>query len=777
MERRLTTILAADVVGYSRLMALDEAGTLARLKAHRKELIEPKAAEYHGRVVKLMGDGILMEFGSVVDAVSFAVEVQRAVAERNADQPADRRIAYRIGVNIGDIVVDGDDILGDGVNIAARLEALADPGGICLSGKVHDEVKSKLGVAFEDLGRQRVKNIPEPVRAFKVRLDSARAQPRVATPARARALPSAWRVAAVAGATLFAVVAAVLWLRPWEPRVEPASEERMAFPLPDKPSIVVLPFANISDEAGQEYFVDGITEDLTTDLAKLPGIFVISRNSAFTYKGRSAQIRQVAEELGVRYVLEGSVRRAGDRVRINAQLIDATTGGHVWAERYDGSADDVFTLQDRVAAKIVEALAVKLLPDDIERISRAGTDNAAAHDAYLLGLSAYYRRTPEDNAKAAAYLAKAIRLDPDYSTAHTALAKVYIRAVTGEHAYAEKLGIFWTDGYTKAWRLLEQGMARPNADFHVLRSWLALRKRQHERAIAEARQALQLNPNDADALEALAEALIYAGRPKQGIDFAKRAMRQNPSLLGRSLYLLGLAEFARANPEKAAETVQLAIKEAPSSEADFAGILAAALGELGRSEAAAAAFRSFSQGLVNRPSMAWSAKSEAFANPRFHTWRRINLAWSMYTHPFAERGVLERLAAGFEAAGAPKSVGGYLPLDVTNQLRGPQIESLLFGAEIKGKDFWLSQFVWQQRRTAAGEVTHVGDPIHAGLPELASGLGRIQDDMLCEQWPALTKDFEICVVIFRVPERNARLRWGDYVMVTDTGPHPFSLVE
>jgi TolB-like protein/Flp pilus assembly protein TadD len=728
-------------------------------------------------VVKLMGDGILMEFGSVVDAVSFAVDVQRAMAERNADVPADRRIVYRIGVNIGDIVVDGDDILGDGVNIAARLESIAEPGGICLSGKVHEEVKNKLEFEFEDLGRQRVKNIPEPVRAFKVLIQPGRAGPLVGALKRMKLSLSIRPVAAIVVATLLAVAGAVLWLHPWEARMEPASEERMAFPLPDKPSIVVLPFTSMSDDPGQEYFVDGMTEDLTTDLAKLPGMFVISRNSAFTYKGRSVEIRQVAEELGVRYVLKGSARRVGDRVRINAQLIEATTGGHLWAERYDGSVGDVFALQDKVMARIVEALALELLPGDIQRMSRAGTDNAAAHDAYLLGLSAYYRRTPEENAKAAAYFAEAIQLDSNYSAAHTALAKVYVRAVIGEHAYAEKLGIFWADGYTRAWRLLEQGMARPNADFHVLRSWLALRKRQYDQAIAQARQALELNPNDADALEALAEALIYAGQAKAGIKFANRAMRQNPSLLGRPIYLVGLAEFAQGNPEKAVENLELAIREAPSRKADFAGILAAALGELGRAEQAEAAFRSFSQGILNRPSMAWSVKPEAFANPRFHTWRRLDLAWSVYSYPFADRGVLERLAAGFEAAGAPSSVGGYLPLGATNALRGPEIESLLFGAEIKGKNFWLSEFVWHQRRTAAGAVMHVGDPIHAGLPEIATGVGRIQDDMLCEQWPVLTKAFEICVVVFRVPGRQARLRWGDYVMVTDTGPQPFSLIK
>ncbi len=340
VERRLTTILAADVVGYSRLMATDDAGTLTSLKALRRELFEPKTAEYHGRVVKLMGDGTLMEFGSVVDAVTFAVDVQRAMALRNTDVPEDQRITYRIGINIGDIIVEDEDIYGDGVNVAARLEGLAEPGGICVSRTVFNHVQGKVDLGFEDLGEREVKNIPKPVQVFKVLLDSPTTKHTAVAVAKAR---RSLRWPLVAGGLIVSVIVAglALWQRPWEPREEPASEANMAFPLPDKPSIAVLPFNNMSDDASQEYFADGMTEDLITDLSKISGLFVISRNSAFTYKGKVVKVRQVAEELGVRYVLEGSVRRAGDEVRINAQLIDATTGGHLWAERFDGTLADV----------------------------------------------------------------------------------------------------------------------------------------------------------------------------------------------------------------------------------------------------------------------------------------------------------------------------------------------------------------------------------------------------------------------------------------------------
>jgi TolB-like protein/DNA-binding SARP family transcriptional activator len=568
-----------------------------------------------------------------------------------------------------------------------------------------------------------------------------------------------WPVAAAVAVTLLALAAAVSWLRPWEAQVEPASVHRMAFPLPDKPSIVVLPFTNMSDDPSQDYFADGLAEDLITDLARISGIFVISRNSAFTYRGRSVKTGEVAEDLGVRYVLEGSVRRVGDRVRINAQLIDATTGGHLWAERYDGPLTDVFALQDKVAERIVDALALELMPQEVRRVGRGGTENVAAHDAYLLGLSSYHRRTPEDNAQAAVRFRQAIQLDPDYSEAYTALAKVYVQAAIGEMAYSEKLPIHWRAAYARAWELLEKGMARPNADFHVLRSWLALKKHQHDRAIAEAERALELRPNDAEALEALAEALIYAGRPEQGIEFAQRAMRQNPAFLGRPLYLLGLAEFALGHPDKAVEHLDRAIRHAPK-ETDILAVLAAAYAELGLIEQAKAAFATFREQWGGR--MGWGG---------WHT-----LAKPVTAYPFSNPGVLGRLADGLRGAGATASVGGHLPLHTTNKLTGPEIKSLLFGKEIKGIEFWR-EGAWRQRRSADGGVAHVGTPIHPGVGGGDTGDGRIEDDMLCERWPVLSTAFEMCVVVFRISERNARIRWGDYVMVTDTGPHPFRVVE
>jgi TolB-like protein/class 3 adenylate cyclase len=358
MERRLAAILIADVVGYVRLSQADEEGTRARFQADLHEVFGPAIAVHHGRLVKTMGDALLVEFQSVVDAERCAVAVQRSKAARNAGEPVDKRLVYRIGINLGDVIVEGDDIHGDGVNIADRLQELADPGGIAISGTAYDHVKTKVEVGYGYLGEQWVKHVAAPVRVYRVLLDPKKVGKTAGAAEKTR---RQWRsLAAAAG--LIAVIAAgvAVWQRPWEPKIEAAAVERMVLPLPDKPSIIVLPFANIGSNADDDYFADGITEDLTTDLSRLASLFVISRNTAFTYKGKPVKPAQVAEELGIRYIVEGSVRRGGNAVRINAQLIDALNGGHVWADRYDGSITDVFALQDKVTNAVVDALALRL---------------------------------------------------------------------------------------------------------------------------------------------------------------------------------------------------------------------------------------------------------------------------------------------------------------------------------------------------------------------------------------------------------------------------------
>ena len=348
MERKLAAILAADVVGYSALMERDEKGTFARLKAHRTKLLEPEIKKHHGRVFKLMGDGLLAEFGSVVDAVECAVAVQKEMAKRNDGAGPDERIDLRIGVNLGDVIVEGDDIHGEGVNIAARLEALAKPGGICISAKVHDEVRGKLDCTFEDMGEQSVKNIARPIRAYRLRLGTA---------------------------------------------AESASAARPSLSLPDKPSIAVLPFQNMSGDPEQEYFADGMVEEIITALSRIRWLFVIARNSSFTYKGRAVDVKQVGREFGVRYVLEGSVRKSGNRVRITGQLIDTSIGVHLWAERFDGGLEDIFDLQDQVTASVVGAIAPRLEQAEIERAQRKPTESLDAYDYYLRGMAGFNQWT------------------------------------------------------------------------------------------------------------------------------------------------------------------------------------------------------------------------------------------------------------------------------------------------------------------------------------------------------------------------------------------------
>jgi adenylate cyclase len=483
MERRLAAILAADVVGYSRLIGEDETGTLERLKSLRKELMQPKITECKGRIVKLMGDGLLAEFPSVVEAVRCAVDIQQVMAGREADLPDERRIRLRIGVNLGDIIVEGSDIYGDGVNVAARLEGLAEPGGISISGKVHEEVKNKLPTAFEDLGEQEVKNIREPVRVYR------------------------WTEAAT------------------DPTPGMAGAEG-AIPLPDKPSIAVMPFDNMSGDPEQEYFADGMTEDLITDLSKISGMFVVARNSSFAFKGQSIDIREVAQRLGVRYVLEGSVRKAGPHVRINVQLIDALSGGHVWAERYDGTVENVFELQDDVGAKVVSALAVRLRGDESARLQQVHTRNLDAYELYVRAKSTPYPPIPEHIDVAREMFEQVIELDSDFA---------------GGFA-----GVSWMIGFAATWGNSDTGeaaaralsLARKAVDVDDTFGWsyvalaLALQLQgKHEEAIAAADKAVALQPNDADAHAYRGIILAIAGRPELGLEPVEQAIRLNPQFV------------------------------------------------------------------------------------------------------------------------------------------------------------------------------------------------------------------------------------------------------
>jgi adenylate cyclase len=450
VERRLAAILAADVVGYCRLMGMDEEETHARLKAHRRELIDPKIAEHHGRIVRLTGDGALVEFPSVVGAVCCAIDIQRGMGECNAKSPEEKRIEFRIGINLGDVIIDGDDIYGDGVNVAARLEALCEPGDICASQVVHDQVRDKVDIAFEDAGEQQLKNIARPVRVYRIRLGP------------------------------------------------PSSEKiRAALPLPDKTSIAVLPFTNLSGDPGQDYFSDGISEDIITELSRFSDLFVIARNSSFTYKARAVDVRQVGRELGVRYVLEGSIRRAADRVRITAQLIDATTGANRWAERYDRELKDVFAVQDEVARAIVGIIARHVNKAEAERTLLKPPASWQAYDYYMRGtdvhaafLSTY---TPVEKLyEARRLLEQSLSIDPLYARAYAELSGTHIVAwlYSLDNDFLNPAAL--DRAYWLASKAVQLDPNLPQA--HASLGNVLTMKHQYDAAIAEFERATALNP-------------------------------------------------------------------------------------------------------------------------------------------------------------------------------------------------------------------------------------------------------------------------------------------
>jgi adenylate cyclase len=513
VERRLTAILMADVVGYSRLICADDEGTLSGLKAHQNALVAPKIGEHRGQIVRTTGDGMLALFASVVDAVRCAVEIQRGMVERNAAVPPQARIEFRMGISVGDIIIDGDSIHGDGVNVAARLEALAEPGGICVSGRVQEDLDGRLDIAFQDAGERQLKNIARPVRVYHVRLNGKAAEP--------------------------------------------------APPLPDKPSIAVMPFNNISGDPDQEYFADGVVEEIITALSHTRWLFVIARNSSFTYKGRAVDVKQVSRELGVRYVLEGSVRRAANRVRITAQLIDGLNAAHLWAERFDGALDDMFDLQDQVTASVVGAIAPKMQQAEIERAKRKATGSLDAYDYYLRGLASLHRATKEAINEALAPFYKAIELDPDFSSAHGMAAWCYMRRKASR----------WTVDLAKetseAERLARRAVELGKDDAVALSTGgyaLGYVVGDLEEGAAFIDRALALNPNLALAWFCRGCVKIFLGEPETAIKDFAHSMRQSPldPFINMAQSGIGLAHLIAGRYEDASSWAQKALQESPN---------------------------------------------------------------------------------------------------------------------------------------------------------------------------------------------------------------------
>lgn len=580
MQRRLAAVLAADVVGYSRLIGEDEAFTLAELQRLRSEIFDPKAIQHRGRIVKLMGDGTLMEFASVVAAVTFAVDLQIIMRERNKDIPENRQIVYRIGINLGDIVYQDDDIYGDGVNVAARLEALAEPGGICISRSARDQVRDKLNLNLDDQGEIEVKNIARPVRVFHILIDNraaALATPVIATAKQSIPNRRPYYVAVLAACLVLAI--GVAWWQPWGSNFEPASVKRMSHPLPAKPSIAVLPFINLSDDPQQKHFVDGMTEDLITDLSKISGLFVIARSSTFAYKGRSVTIKKVAEDLGVRFVLEGSARRSGDRVRVNAQLINATTGGHIWADRYDGKVADIFSMQDMVLRKIVKALAVNLTEKEEKELALGQTANIQAREIFQKGWDSYLRYSAKDNADAMQRFKAALKIDPTYGRAHAALGLAYLRGC--QMRWNKALNMSVAQANLAALMSLKNAKDYPSTLANVADSRISLYNGRYEVAVSSATRALAKDPNDPEGYIAMAWAMITTGTPEAGVELIERAMRLNPSYPNYYAFALGVAYFTMNDLEKAKQILAKAIKR-DSGATELMPVLASIYAQLGQ---------------------------------------------------------------------------------------------------------------------------------------------------------------------------------------------------
>jgi TolB-like protein/class 3 adenylate cyclase len=528
--RRLAAILAADVAGYSRLMGADEEGTHERLRAHRRELIDPKMSEHSGRIVKTTGDGMLAEFPSVVDAVRCAAELQRAMIDREAGMPEDRRIKFRIGINLGDVIVEGDDIFGDGVNVAARLEALSDPGGLCISRMVRDQIRDKLTYAFEDLGEQSVKNIARPVRVYALHAEAVADLPTSSMPvAVPRRHTTRVAMAAVAAALVIAGGAWLLWpaTKPSPPAA--AAATTIAHP-PQAPrlSIVVLPFANLSNDTDQQYFSDGITEDLTTDPSRIASMFVISRNTAFTYRNKPIDTKQIGRELGVRYVLEGSVQRSGNQVRVNAQLINAETDAHLWAERFDGNASDLFALQNEITSRIAVALNVELIGAEAAR----PTEHPDALDYFLRGRAAANKvATRGTRAEAISMYERALALDPRYAEAQSAVAGALTGRAMDGTADSAAADIARAEGLAD--QALAESPHRPFAHYakgQVLRAQAQVLRVQGrcEEAIPEYETAIALNRNSVFPITALGWCKFLTGSMEEVIPRIEQAIRLSP---------------------------------------------------------------------------------------------------------------------------------------------------------------------------------------------------------------------------------------------------------
>lgn len=555
VKRKLSAILSGDVVGYSRMMSEDEAATLNALNTCDAEIIEPTVKEHNGRIFKRLGDGFLVEFSSAVDSVECAIAWQKQIEEKNFP------LQFRIGINLGDVIAKDDDVYGDGVNIAARVEKLSDPGGICITQDIFNQIKKKLDIGFEYLGEQQVKNISEPIRVYKLLVKPEDAG-KVIGEEKTLFVKRPWLVFAGLAFIVLTVGAVTLWNTIRQPEIEAAQIEKMAYALPEKPSIAVLPFVNLSDDPKQEYFSDGLTDEIITALSKVPKIFVIARDSVFSLKGEPIKFNKVAEELGVRYVLRGSVRKEGDKVRISTKLVDALSGHHIWADRYDRDIEEIFTVQDDLTKHIITALQVNLTEGEKGKVAAKGTANLEAYLKYLQSMDTIRRFNIESNALGMQLAQEAIDLDPNYAMPY--------RVLSIGHQMDVWLGTSKDrdQSTAKAMELMQKAIdLDPNyAEAHGHLGFIyAYMQGDYDKGIVKAEEAIRINPNSAYAHHVLGQILRGAGRPEEAIPEYKKALRLNPFPPTNYVFGMGLSYFHAGQVEKGIEWCEKAVQQDPDS--------------------------------------------------------------------------------------------------------------------------------------------------------------------------------------------------------------------
>ena len=684
MERRLSAILSADVFGYSRLMGEEEVGTLVRLKACRRELVDPAIDEFHGRVVKLMGDGALVEFASVVDAVQCAAAIQRRMVDHDQGVPEAQRIQFRIGVNLGDVIVEGDDIYGDGVNVAARLEALAEPGGVCVSGTAFDHVVNKADVGFTSLGEKRLKNIADPVRVYRILLDPSEAGKKAG-----RSYRPGTRTVTLAGiGALIAALGAFAfeWQRPLAPL---------------RPSVAVLPFANLSGDPSQDYFADGVTEALTTNLEKLSGLDVIARNSAYAYKGRPVVLADVARNLGVRYVVEGSVQRAGEQIRIDAQLVDAATSANLWANRFDRGAADVFAVQDEMSRDIVKSLGMTPTALETQRMARPPTANLEAYDYYLRGEQAARTARPAAVREALDFYAKAVALDPSFAEAYAADARTAVNSWRYNYDDVLQSAVARKRAYENAGRALQL-----NPDLSLPYAILAILQvidKRYEEAIESAKRAVALGPGDVEAHVALGYVYLVAGKFAEAAASIETALKLDPNLSPIDRLVAGLVFFFNGENDRAIATLERARDDAPSVGQTLVS-LGAAYARAGRIADARAAV----------------AEGIRFPSPNYSSIAAIRIIWAH----FRNDKDLKFLIDAEREAGLPEWPFSFSGAD-HYRLNGEAIARLVLGRTLKGRI--------EPRLPAMMQIDEDGKAAFRSSRQFLTETVVVNGDQLCEK--------------------------------------------